>query len=203
MASATTTQQCLESFEARAWQSIAIATIDSTHPYRNLTLATVDADGQPQARIVVLRGATIEKRTLVFHTDVRSAKWTELKANPKVTVLGYSSDDRFQIRLTGTAQLFAPGTTENQQSWNCLSTWTRQSYCGGPPGEELIAPDNAQLKPEPPTEAETESGRACFGVIQFKALALDCFQHNRGNLVRALCTYNNDGSIEHNKWVTP
>lgn len=203
MARARSTKQPLESFEARAWQSLAIAAIDSTHPLRNLTLATVDADGQPQARIVVLRGAKMEERTLEFHTDIRSTKWTELEANARVTVLGYSATDRLQIRLTGTTQLDKHGTAEHQQSWLSLSTWTRQSYCGGPPGDELTAPTAAQVQTTPPTEVETESGRERFGVIHFTALALDCFQHNRSNLTRALCTYNSDGAIKYNKWINP
>ena len=46
-----------------------------------MSLATVDADGMPDVRIVLLKG--IDERGFVFYTNTESQKGRELAANPK------------------------------------------------------------------------------------------------------------------------
>ena len=45
-----------------------------------MTLATVDADGVPNARMVLLKGA--DERGFVFYTNIESAKGRELDSQP-------------------------------------------------------------------------------------------------------------------------
>lgn len=49
-----------------------------------MTLATVDASGQPSQRIVLLKG--VDQRGFVFYTNLRSKKAQDLKQNPKVSL---------------------------------------------------------------------------------------------------------------------
>ncbi|MES2674978.1 MAG: pyridoxamine 5'-phosphate oxidase [Pseudomonadota bacterium] len=49
-----------------------------------MTLATVDASGQPSQRIVLLKG--VDEKGFVFYTNLRSRKAQELKQNPKVSL---------------------------------------------------------------------------------------------------------------------
>jgi pyridoxamine 5'-phosphate oxidase len=49
-----------------------------------MTIATVDATGQPSQRIVLLKG--VDQRGFVFYTNLRSRKAQELKQNPKVSL---------------------------------------------------------------------------------------------------------------------
>lgn len=49
-----------------------------------MTIATVDASGQPSQRIVLLKG--LDERGFVFYTNLRSRKAQELKQNPKVSL---------------------------------------------------------------------------------------------------------------------
>ena len=56
--------------------------LDRHAPARHPILATVSPDGRPQARTVVLRAADKTAGTLDTHTDLRSAKGTDLRANP-------------------------------------------------------------------------------------------------------------------------
>lgn len=49
-----------------------------------MTVATVDANGQPSQRIVLLKG--VNQRGFVFYTNLRSRKAQELKQNPKVSL---------------------------------------------------------------------------------------------------------------------
>ena len=65
-----------------------------------MTLATVDAAGQPSARIVLLKG--LDERGFVFYTNYESRKAHELTANPKVAlVFNWLALER-QVRVEGT-----------------------------------------------------------------------------------------------------
>ncbi len=64
-----------------------------------MTLATVDADGQPQARVVLLRG--YDARGWVFYTNYESDKARELAAHPRASLLFFWPELTRQIRLCG------------------------------------------------------------------------------------------------------
>lgn len=49
-----------------------------------MTIATVDASGQPSQRIVLLKG--LDQRGFVFYTNLRSHKAQDLKQNPKISL---------------------------------------------------------------------------------------------------------------------
>jgi pyridoxamine 5'-phosphate oxidase len=64
-----------------------------------MALATVDADGLPNVRMVLLKGA--DANGFVFYTNVESAKGTELSANPKAALLFHWKSVRRQVRARG------------------------------------------------------------------------------------------------------
>jgi pyridoxamine 5'-phosphate oxidase len=64
-----------------------------------MALATVDADGLPDARMVLCKGA--DARGLVFYSNVESAKGRELKAQPKAAALFHWKSLRRQARFRG------------------------------------------------------------------------------------------------------
>lgn len=49
-----------------------------------MTIATVDADGQPSQRIVLLKG--LDQKGFVFYTNLHSKKAQDLALNPKVSL---------------------------------------------------------------------------------------------------------------------
>jgi pyridoxamine 5'-phosphate oxidase len=60
-------------------------TIDAKLPDPNaMTIATVDATGQPSQRIVLLK--SLDDKGFVFYTNLRSRKAQDLKQNPKVSL---------------------------------------------------------------------------------------------------------------------
>jgi pyridoxamine 5'-phosphate oxidase len=67
-----------------------------------MTLATVDADAQPSARIVLLKG--LDARGLIFYTDYASRKARELAANPRAALLLYWIDLEREVRVEGTVE---------------------------------------------------------------------------------------------------
>ncbi len=63
-----------------------------------VAVATASADGEPSARMVLLRG--LDGRGFVFYTNWGSAKARDLAANPRAALLFYWAPDR-QVRVRG------------------------------------------------------------------------------------------------------
>ena len=65
-----------------------------------MTLATASADGQPSARVVLLK--SVDGRGYGFFTDFRSRKAADLETNPKAALLFAWLELERQIRIEGT-----------------------------------------------------------------------------------------------------
>ena len=69
-----------------------------------MALATVDAEGMPNVRMVLLKGLDgVERpdRGFVFYTNLDSAKGRELAAHPKAALVFYWKSLRRQVRVRG------------------------------------------------------------------------------------------------------
>jgi pyridoxamine 5'-phosphate oxidase len=64
-----------------------------------MALATVDADGLPDVRMVLLKG--VDARGFIFYTNTLSAKGVELGAAPKAALLFHWKSLRRQVRVRG------------------------------------------------------------------------------------------------------
>ena len=64
-----------------------------------MALATVDVDGLPDLRMVLLKG--YDERGFVFYTNFESAKGRELLAQPKAAMLMHWKSLRRQVRVRG------------------------------------------------------------------------------------------------------
>jgi len=97
---------------ARSWLP---ANDDPVRPL--MTLATVDPEGAPAARTVLL--SEVSPNGYVFHTDARSAKVAHLGREPRVSlVLGFP--DRFQ-------QLVVQGVSRALSAAECAAAYGRRS----------------------------------------------------------------------------
>ena len=73
----------------------------STADAHAMTVATATPDGQPSARMVLLKG--YDARGFVFYTNYESRKGQELAANPSVALVFYWPELHRQVRVTGRA----------------------------------------------------------------------------------------------------
>ncbi len=64
-----------------------------------MTLATVDGDGMPDARMVLLKG--VDDAGFTFFTNFESAKGRELLAHPKAALVFHWKSLRRQVRVRG------------------------------------------------------------------------------------------------------
>jgi len=87
------------------------------------TLATVDADGRPSARVVLIK--QIDERGVVFFTNRRSRKGAALAANPRAALLLFWDPLNRQIRIEGDVQ-----ATSDAESDEYFATRPRASQIG-------------------------------------------------------------------------
>ena len=67
-----------------------------------MTLATVSAEGSPDARIVLLKG--LEAGAFTFYTNYRSRKARQLEARPAACLVFQWSELERQVRIEGTVE---------------------------------------------------------------------------------------------------
>lgn len=86
--------------QLKAWIDTAYAT-PGVLEANAMCIATVGADGQPSARMVLLRG--LDARGLIFYTSYDSRKGHEIAVNSQVAVTFYWPALHRQVRVQGTA----------------------------------------------------------------------------------------------------
>ncbi len=68
-----------------------------------MALATVDAEGLPDLRMVLMKG--YDREGFVFYSHIASQKGCELAANPKAALLFHWKSLRRQVRIRGTVSV--------------------------------------------------------------------------------------------------
>lgn len=85
---------------AAAWLEQAI--VDAAQPNPNaMVLATVDARGQPSARVVLCKAIEPNSGCVLFYTNYRSQKGRELAANPRAALVFHWDHRHRQVRAEG------------------------------------------------------------------------------------------------------
>jgi pyridoxamine 5'-phosphate oxidase len=105
-----------------------------------MTLATVDAEGRPSVRTVLLKG--LDARGLLFYTNYESRKAHELAANPSAALLFFWPRLERQVRVEGTASRLS-----REESRAYFDSRPRGSRLGAwaSPQSQVLA-DRAQLE---------------------------------------------------------
>ncbi len=180
-----------------AWKHLEDAGDDPTHPMRLLTLATVDEQGAPDARLLVLRGASRENRRLWFHTDCRSKKAQQLQHQPEVCVVGYDNRDDVQLRVFGTTRLHH-GNEIAEQHWMQTNIAVRNMYgSSNIPGASLPEHDPRVHRHQVLMDTElAEVGRYNFLVIALIVDRIDWVQVNGPLQRRALLRSETDWKVQ-------
>jgi pyridoxamine 5'-phosphate oxidase len=75
-----------------------------------MTLATVDATGMPDARMVLMKG--FDEKGFVFYSHIDSAKGRELAASPKAALVFHWKSLRRQVRIRGTVTTVTPAEAD-------------------------------------------------------------------------------------------
>ena len=102
---------------------LAAAELSEPNDPNAMALATVDADGLPDARMVLLKGR--DARGFVFYTNVESDKGRQLGVDPKAALLFHWKSLRRQIRIRGPVE---PASEEESDAY--YATRARGSQLG-------------------------------------------------------------------------
>ena len=163
----------------RIWQELQRAPLDKHHDWRTPVLATVDAQGRPQARTVVLRQADRAAQTLVFFTDARSPKCAELRAQPEASLLFWSPRLSWQLRAGVRARVITEGPEVDAAWARVRSSPAAGDYLSArPPGDAQAPVDEEPAVPATPGEHH-------LAVVQLTVQTLDWLELARAGHRRA------------------
>ncbi|MHC5002963.1 MAG: pyridoxamine 5'-phosphate oxidase family protein, partial [Planctomycetota bacterium] len=161
-----------------AWRRLSRAASDPTHPMRLFTVASLARDGEPDARILVLRGASRDLRCLWFHTDRRSAKVRQLLGDGRICGVSYDPRDGVQLRVRGNARIRSDDEVA-ERHWQQTEMAARFAYAVNPgPGEPLVHPDPRmrEHRASLTAVADHDAGRDNFAVIEMAIGSIEWLQ---------------------------
>ena len=168
------------------WDILDAAANNRKEPMHTPVLGTVDMDGNPRQRIMVLREADKDEAYLRFHTDSRSPKTADLMHNPSASVLGYDADRKVQLRMNGIASAEPHGDMADA-AWDASPAYSRRCYMiEKPPGtilEHVSTGLPEGMEGQKPSEEDTNAVRENFAIVKFTIQSIDwLFLHHQGNI---------------------
>lgn len=189
----------------KIWKHLDLGVLERDHPFHTPVFGTISGN-EPQLRVVVLRRFWRKNpRALAFHTHLGSPKISEIRDNPGVSFLFYHPQERFQVRVRGTATIHDDGSELHEEQWLETEFFSRRCYVGKAPSQFSEKPTSGlpeDLTDRAPTESESEAGRANFAVIFSTIDEIDCLELNVRGHRRSLFVWNEDGELE-SRWLTP
>lgn len=151
-----------------AWAELAHAVVKRQHAFHTPTFVSLDLDGAPVARTVVMRAVSTERAEIRCHTDRRSPKIREITRDPRVSWHFYAPELKLQLRLKASATAHFDDQVADD-AWAKSSLSSRRCYLApSSPGAECAQPSPnlpEHLLGRVPTLEESLPGRENFSVI--------------------------------------
>ncbi|MCJ2035707.1 pyridoxamine 5'-phosphate oxidase family protein [Methylobacterium sp. J-068] len=177
----------LDAALAQVWRLLEEGPALRRNAFHMPALATVDADGQPQVRTVVLRAADRAAGTLRFHCDRRSAKAAEIAASGVAALHGYDSASKIQIRAAGPATLHTDDALA-EAAWTGAMAMSRVCYGADPAPGAILPEGHAYTLPDAETALTLGRPNFCAAILRvarLEFLYLDRRGHRRAAWERA------------------
>jgi len=187
----------------KIWKHLDLGTLEREHPFHTPVFGTV-SDNAPALRMVVLRRFWRRPPRLAFHSHAAAPKIAQLRANPRVFWLFYHPQEKFQLRIKGTATLHTNDELHEEQ-WLATELFSRRCYIGAEPSQISDHPTSGlpeNLIDGKPTVEESEAGKANFVVVSSTIDEIDCYELNVKGHRRSLFSWRETGEL-CTKWLTP
>ncbi|MHC4413729.1 MAG: pyridoxamine 5'-phosphate oxidase family protein [Planctomycetota bacterium] len=170
-----------------SWARLEEAADSPSHPMRLIILATIAADGTPDARMMVLRGANRQSGRIWFYTDRRSEKVTHLRDRPSVCAVAYDRHNGVQLRLRGNAVIHDTNSLAAQH-WEHTSSVLRWLYASpDAPGLPLRQPDPRIMSMKQDMNSGVpDNARGNFAVIEIVVKSIEWHQVCEADQRRAI-----------------
>jgi pyridoxamine 5'-phosphate oxidase len=189
---------------ADIWMRLVRGGSDRRSAFHTPIVASIDADGTPQQRVMVLRKCDDAAATMRFHTDLRSTKVAEIGEGARISVLGYDPAAKIQIRASGMAIVSSTGDVADA-AWIASSPSSRRCYltryAPGSVAEKPISGLPASVENRVPERSETEAGRANFAVLTAKLDRLEWLYLAHDGHVRA--RFAREENAWKGQWLIP
>ena len=185
------TDSPLETLLQHVLQRLQAAPASANEPWRTPALATLDAQGMPAMRTVVLRA--YHERYLEFHTDTRSAKWHELGKSRQAAWCFWDPESKEQLRIQGLCTLHHQNAV-TREAWGQLPAHTQASY-GLAAAPKTPIPNSAEF------EFRDDLQDAHFGVIHCAPASIDWLKLGRPKHKRAQFTWIQ--GVWQSTWLVP
>ncbi|MDA9555840.1 pyridoxamine 5'-phosphate oxidase family protein [Pelobium sp.] len=186
------------------WHRLVKGTQSAKHPFHCPTLGTFNS-GDIELRTVVLRKVIPSERTIIFHTDKRSPKITQLEKHNQLGWLFYDDKARIQIRIKAKAIIhyqddlaLSRWKDSRLESRRCYLVESAPSTFIDSPSDGL--PENLTVKDL--TEENVAPGYQNFTVVKTVVNEIDWLFLNHSGHRRARFFYE-DGKEIRKEWVLP
>ena len=175
------------------------AVVDAKHEWHLPVVSTIDLQGRPTGRTVVLRRVEWSDDgapRLVFHTDVRSRKTTEIQACSDVSWVFYDRRRKIQLRAMGVATVHHRDDHADE-GWSRTSLSSRRCYLAPVAPSTVLEHWDPNLPPEllkaSPDQTGSEAGRSAFAVVSTLVGQLEWLELHHDGHRRAQWTWTTDG----------
>lgn len=172
----------LHHLAAQVWKALEQAPHAPGHPWRTPVLASADASGSPDARVMVLRDASAANQTLLLYTDARSPKATALAQRPDAVLLFWDPTRQWQLRVRCAVSVIDRGAELAQRWQQVRGSRGAVDYLSAlAPGAALPAGPNGVPAPG----ADSRAGHH-FAMLRAAVHQIDWLELSRSGHRRAL-----------------
>ncbi|RTY88424.1 pyridoxamine 5'-phosphate oxidase family protein [Flavobacterium sp. RSP15] len=199
------TPYALTDLETLAWKKLVNGSVKKKNGFRTMCVGTIDENNTAALRIVVNRKVDEAQKTIFFHTDNRSRKFTHLQQDNRISLLFYDARQRVQIAVKAHATLHTNDALANDR-WKATSAQARLGYMTNEPpntkSDIATLGYNERFSLIKPTNTESDLFQENFSVVactvyELEFLYLDFHGNRKANF------YYKNGVLENGFWAVP
>ncbi|MEP2102368.1 MAG: pyridoxamine 5'-phosphate oxidase family protein [Parasphingorhabdus sp.] len=189
-----------------AWRLLIDGSQNRKSPLHTPTVATIRDNHTPSQRIMVLREADRDSRTLRFNTDYRASKVADIGHSDSVSILCYHPEAKVQLRLSGSGQI-DQGSPACDAAWDEATLYGKRCYLAYPaPGSSVDTPTSG-LDPEvegrKPEGFEVAPARDNFAILLADIEQIEWLYLAHTGHRRALFSWDGGEKCWSSQWLVP
>lgn len=187
------------------WTYVSEAETDSHHPFRTPAFGTAGIE-PPNVRTVILRHVESADRTLAFHSDRRSGKIGQIRANDRIAWHCWDPESSQQLILYGSATVHTSDGWADRL-WDAASPEELQLYMRpktpGTPVDEPSDGLDERVTSGDLTREDVAPGRKYFAAIRTVIDEISFLHLHPDGHYRARFRYDDGAGDWEGDWVVP
>lgn len=193
-------EMLLKNIHSQVWEDFKDGVKNTKSSFHFPVISTINKDGFPSSRTVVLRKIDKKNKIISFNTDIRSNKWNEIINNNKVSVSIYDTSKKTQIRILGKAIVNYKNKIW-ESAWNSTPRMSRECYSTPySPSTVISKPEDIDLNLKKIKTEDYEKYKINFGRIDIHIYSLDWLYLVHSGHRRAKFIYDKEVSMV---WIAP